>query len=127
MSKDANSRCSGHHPDVVVRAGADAIEAKGAINIAGFSWQIKNHLAPSLLLIAAQTVVSFAAGANGRFADFDFERRNQRSHKLELTDRTNVFAEAGAAEKGVNRKGHEEIVNYQPGCPHWLVPEGEDF
>jgi hypothetical protein len=68
-----------------------------------------------------------AVGANVGLANLDFEGRDQRSDKLELTDGTNIFAEARALKECVDGKGCKEIADGQPGRPNWLVPEAKDF
>ena len=113
--------------DIVVRASANAIEAKRAVEVAGLTWQIKIRLAASMKRISAQTIVGFAVGANRRLPDFNFEGRNQRRHKLELSDWTNVFAKARATKERVDGKGDKEIVEDQPGRPDRLVPKAEDL
>src|SRR2546422_8259935 len=105
-----------------MRAGAHAIEAKRAVKVSRFARQKEVHFATALTFVSAQTVMCFAAGTNIRLANFDFERRDQRRHKLELTDRANIFAEACAAEQGVNNKRYEKIIYDQPRRPDWLVP-----
>jgi predicted nucleotide-binding protein len=66
--------------------------------------------------VAAQTIMRLATGAHARFANFDFQGRNQRSHKLELANRADILAEARASEQGINGEGRKEIVDNQPGC-----------
>ena|SRR6058998_1508426 len=77
ISNEIHTRRDCHQADVVVRAGADAIEAKRAVEVSRFTREIQICFAARLERISAQTIVCFAVGANSRLADFDFERRNQ--------------------------------------------------
>jgi hypothetical protein len=74
VAKDFPARHDRHQTDVVMRAGADAIEAKRAIKISGFTREIKVRLATGLTIVSAQTIMGPATGANVRFSDFHFER-----------------------------------------------------
>ena len=65
-----------HQADIVVRASANAIEAKRAVEVAGLTWQIKIRLAAGMKRISAQTIVGFAVGTSRRLSDFNFEGRN---------------------------------------------------
>src|SRR5277367_4709044 len=85
------------------------------------------HLATTLSLVSAQTVVRFATGADVGLANFYFKRRNERGNKLELADGTDILAETCPAKKRINDKSREKIVDDQPGRPNWLVPQAEDF
>src|SRR5262245_12218499 len=96
-------------------AGAYAIETKGAIKVSRLTGKIQIHFATALSGVSTQTIMCLATRANRKLAYFDFERRQQRRDKLELTDGTNVFAEACAAKEGIDSKSHEEIVDNQPG------------
>ncbi len=111
VPEQIHARRDRYHADVVVRAGADAIEAKRAVQVAGFAREVELHFAAAVMIVSTQTIMSLATGANARFADLDFERRNQRGDKLELANGTNVFAEASAAEERINSEGGEEIVD----------------
>ena len=44
---------------------------------------------------------------------------------MKLADRTNIFAEGGAAEKPINQKCGEKIANDNPGRKLGAVPEAE--
>src|SRR5262245_5380131 len=110
-----------------MRAGADAIEAESAVEVAGFAGEMEIHFATALMSVSAQTIMGLATDADGRFTDFDFEGRNQRCDKLKLSNGTNVFTKACALEESINGKGHEEIVDDQPSRPDWLIPEAECF
>src|SRR5437016_12917266 len=85
------------------------------------------HFATTLMVVPEQILMRQGTGANVSFTNFDFERRNQRGDKLELTNGTNVFAEARPAKERINGEGHEEIVDDQPSRPDWFIPETEDF
>ena len=64
----------GEDSDVVLWAGADAIEAESAIEIADFSGEKQVSGATRLGGVAAETIVRGARGTGGGLADFDFER-----------------------------------------------------
>ena len=74
VAKDFPARHDCHQTDVVMRAGADAIEAKRTVKVPGFTWEIKVRLATGLTTVSAQTIMGLATGANIRFSDFHFER-----------------------------------------------------
>ena len=125
IADNIHARGNRQQADIVVRASTNAIEAKRAVEVAGLTWQIKIRLAASMKRISAQTIVGFAVGANRRLPDFNFEGRNQRRHKLELTNRADVFAEARAAEERINGESRQEIVDDQPSRPDRLIPKAE--
>ena len=127
ITKDIRARRDRHQADVVVRARTNAIEAKCAVNVPGFAREIKFRLATALMTVAAQTIMCLASGANVRLADFHFEWRNQGGHKLELTNRADVFAEACAAEERINGESRQKIVDDQPSRPDRLIPKAEDL
>ena len=111
VASDIHTRGDRHYPDVVMRAGADAIKTKRAVEIADFVWEMKLHFATALTLISEQAIMRLATGADSRFAHFDFKRRDQRGDKLELTNGTNIFAEARAAKERIQSEGGEEIID----------------
>ena len=76
IAHDIHARGNRQQADIVVRASANAIEAKRAVEVAGLTWQIKIRLAASMKRISAQTIVGFAAGASRRLSNFNFEGRN---------------------------------------------------
>ena len=51
-----------------------------------------------------------AGRAHVRFAHLDLQRRDQRLHEIELTDRADIFAERRAAKKTVDDEGSREIT-----------------
>ena len=53
------------------------------------------------------------------------ERRDERAHEMELPDRADVLAEAGAAEQRVDDEGADEIGDDDPGGPERAVPQRE--
>ena len=76
VAHDIHARGNRQQADIVVRASANAIEAKRAVEVAGLTWQIKIRLAASMKRISAKTIVGFAVGASRRLPDFNFEGRN---------------------------------------------------
>ncbi len=76
IAHDIHARGNRQQADIVVRASANAIEAKRAVEVAGLTWQIKIRLAASMKRISAQTIVGFAVGASRGLPDFNFEGRN---------------------------------------------------
>src|SRR6516164_2253554 len=110
-----------------MRTGTGAVEAKRAIQVSSFAREVKFRLTSPLLLIATQAIVGLAARADLRLPDFYFERRNQRRDELELTDRTNVFAETCPPKESVQNKRRHEIAQNEPRRPNRLVPQAEGF
>ena len=76
IAHDIHARGNRQQADIVVRASANAIEAKRAVKVPGLAWQIKIRWAAGMKPISAQTIVGFAVGANRRLPDFNFEGRN---------------------------------------------------
>ena len=66
VSNHIHSGRDRHHADVVVRAGADAIETKRAVKIADFAREMEIHFAAALTLVSMQTIMRPATGANSR-------------------------------------------------------------
>ena len=74
ITNDIHARGNRHEADIVVRASANAIEAKCAVEVAGLAWQIKIRLAASMKRISAQAIVCLATGANISLVNFHLER-----------------------------------------------------
>src|SRR5262249_60155899 len=101
---------AGDQPDVVVRAGVDAIEAGGAVHVARLARQEQVQLAAGDAVAAADAVLRPARRADGRVPRLDLQRRGQRLHEIELADRAEVLAEGGAAEQAVDDEGRGEVA-----------------
>ena len=82
VSDDIHARRNRHHADIVMRAGADAIETKRAVEVAEFAREMEIHFATALTLVSAQAIMRLATGADSWFAHFDFKRRDQRGDGL---------------------------------------------
>jgi hypothetical protein len=117
----------GEDSDVVLWAGADAMEAESAIEIADFSGEKEVSGATRLGGVAAETIVRFARGAGGGLADFDFERRKERGEEIKLADRADEFTESGPFEKGIEKESAEEISDDEEGGGGGAIPPGEGF
>src|SRR5205823_2544104 len=114
---------TGDQPDVVVRARVDAIEAGGAVHVARLARQEQLQLAAGDAVAAADAILRPARRANGRVPRLDFQRRGQRLHEIELTDRADVLAEGGAAEQAVDDEGRGEVTQGEACRPPRPVPE----
>ena len=101
---------TGDQPDVLVRAGVDAIEAGGAVHVARLARQEQVQLAAGDAVAAADAILRLARRAHGWVTRLDLQRRDQRLHEIELADRADVFAEGGAAEQAVDDEGRREIA-----------------
>ena len=126
----APKRFAGHDgedADVVVRAGVDAVEAERAIQVALLARLEEMQLAAGDGVAAANALFGRARCADGRLADLDFQRRDQRLHEVELADRADVFAERRAAEEAVDDERRDEIADRDPGRQPGAVPERERF
>src|SRR5580704_11819419 len=103
----------------------DAIEAESAVHVARFARLEQPQLASGTRLAAADTVLGLARRADGRLAHFDFPRRDQRLHEVELSDWADIFAERRAVKKTVDRKGGRKVGQHDPGRGPGTVPKGE--
>lgn len=117
----------GEDSDVVLWAGADAIEAESAIEIADFSGEKQVSGTTRLGGVTAKTIVRFARGAGGGLADFDFERREERSEEIKLADGANEFTESGSFEKGIEKESTEKISDDEEGGGGGAIPPREGF
>src|SRR4051812_25292754 len=60
-------------------------------------------------------------------ANFYFQWRYERLDEVKLSDRTDIFAEGGAAKQTVNNECRCEICNGYPGRHPRTVPQREGF
>src|SRR5207253_4942391 len=67
--------------------------------------------------LSADAILRLAGGANGRVACLDLQRRDERLHKVELANRTDVLAECRAAKQAVDQKRSREVGDDDPRCP----------
>src|SRR5690242_20393069 len=100
-----------------MRAGMDAIETEGTIEVAGLAWREQVQFAAGDAVAAAQTILAAARGAHPRIADLHLQWRHQRLHKVELADRTEIFAERRAAEPTVDDEGADEVAQREARRP----------
>ena len=106
----------------------DAVEAERAVEVAGLvrQEQVELAAAPRAALPRRQSCVVQPAQTSG-CAHLDLERRDERAGELELADRADVLAEAGAAEERVDDEGRGEVGDEQdrrsrPGRPRDRTP-----
>jgi len=125
-----------HDADVVVRAGVDAVEAEGAVQVAGLPRQVEAQLAAVHCSLSpggrgrgegatSNAVLRGAGRTDGGVAHLHLQRRAERLHEVELTDGADVLAERGAAEDGVDGERSREEAQRDPGGPPRAVPERE--
>lgn len=77
--------------------------------------------------LSADAVFRFAAVADRMVADGDFKRRERGGDEIELSDRTDEFAESGVLEEPVNDEDGGEIGEGEGGGPPRGGPKVEEF
>src|SRR5262249_3357588 len=107
----------GDNADIVLRAGMDAIQAESAIHVARLLRLEQSEFASRDSVPAADTILRSARRADLGIDDAYFKRRNQRLHKVELTNRAEVFAKDRAAKKTVDHKRQSEVSHRKPCGP----------
>src|SRR5690606_15393519 len=127
-------RVARNDPDVVMGTGLDAVQAEGAVHVAGLALLEEVELAAVLdqaaalgIAPAADAVLGQAVLADVVAAHLDFEGRGQRVDEVELADRADVLAEGRALEEAVDDEGGREVGQRHPGGQPGALPEVERF
>jgi hypothetical protein len=94
----------------LLRTSLYTIEAKGAIEIPEFLRLKQIQLASSVPIVAPNAIMRGARPAHGGFAHLHLQWRHESMNEVELADRTNVLAEAGALEDAVDRESRCKIA-----------------
>ena len=115
----------GQDADVVMGAGVDAVEAKGAVHIACLPWLEQVQFAAGNAVSAADAVLGLALRTCVWVEDLYFQWRHQRLHEIKLADRTDILTKRGAAKETVDDKGCAEVADRNPRSPPGTVPEGK--
>ena len=116
----AGNHCN--QADVIVRTRMYTVHTERAVHVA-FLFRLKEfQFTASLLGSSSDAIKGLATAANIRLSDFHLERRKQRLNKMELADRTNVFAKASTLKKSIDQNGRQEIRENDPGSQPWTVP-----
>src|SRR4029453_14219499 len=108
--------------DVVVWARMNAIEAEGAIEIAGLGREEESQFTPATddarwkrSVAASLDAVDGAAGsARVWLLHLHFERRHRRGNKAELPDWTNVLTKTRSRKQKVDDERDGEIRDHEP-------------
>ena len=108
-------------------AGVHAVKAPRAIQSAFLLRQKEIKLAAPVAFIASNAVIGSAAVTGIHRANAYLQGRSHGLDEMELSDRTEILAEGGAAEEGIDHHGQNKVGNDDPGRPPWGVPEAEGF
>src|SRR5262245_56490612 len=100
----------------------DTVKTESAVHVARLVWQEQAKFAAGNTIAAADTVLGLARRADIWVASLDLQRRNQRLHAVELTDRAKVFAEGGTTEQAVDDEGRSEVAEREARRPQRPVP-----
>ena len=110
----------GQHADIVVGAGVDTVEAKGAVHVARLAGLEQVQFAAGNPVPAADAILGPARRADLRVSDLHFQRRNQRLHEVELADGADVLAKRGARKKPSMTKARAKYASASHAVHHGL-------
>ena len=114
-------------PHVVLWTRPHACQAERAVEVASLGRLQQIERAARQFAASVQTIFRLAGHADARLAHADFQRREERVDKVELSDRANVFAKRAVAKQAIDRERRHEVADRQPCGPCRPVPQGKNF
>ncbi len=121
------ARDDGDDADIVVRAGVNAVEAEGAIHVAGLHGLEQIELTAGEVAATEEAILGGAGVADVRGTNANLEGGGERLDEVELADGANVFAEGDAAGERVDGERSEEIGDGDQRGQARALPESERF